>query len=51
MATLGTGTYTYTAVMDWAKLPPGETFAMVSAIATDSQGPSVRLSTERPSRS
>ena len=38
MATLGTGTYTYTAVMDWAKLPPGETFAMVSAVATDSQG-------------
>ena len=38
MATVGTGRYTYTPVMDWAKLPPGETFAMVSAVATDSQG-------------
>ena len=24
-------------IQDWAKLPPGETFAMVSAVATDSQ--------------
>ena len=38
MATVGTGTYRYTADMDWAKLPPGESFAMVSAVATDSQG-------------
>ena len=38
MATVGTGTYRYTANMDWAKLPPGESFAMVSAVATDSQG-------------
>jgi DNA-binding beta-propeller fold protein YncE len=37
MTTVGTGTYTYTLVQDWAKLPPGETFAMVSAVATDSQ--------------
>jgi DNA-binding beta-propeller fold protein YncE len=37
MATVGTGNYTYTVIQDWAKLPPGETFAMVSAVATDSQ--------------
>ncbi len=37
MATVGTGTYTYTLIEDWAKLPAGETFAMVSAVATDSQ--------------
>jgi len=36
MTTVGTGKYTYTVVQDWAKLPPGETFAMVSAVATDS---------------
>src|SRR6266508_652044 len=36
MATVGTGKYTYTLIQDWAKLPPGETFAMVSAVATDS---------------
>ncbi len=37
MATVGSGKYTYTLVEDWAKLPAGETFAMVSAVATDSQ--------------
>src|SRR5712692_5143973 len=37
MTTVGTGKYTYTLTQDWAKLPPGETFAMVSAVATDSQ--------------
>ena len=37
MTTLGTGEYTYTAILDWAQLPPGESFAMVSAVATDSQ--------------
>ncbi len=37
MTTVGTGKYTYSVVENWAKLPPGETFAMVSAIATDSQ--------------
>jgi len=37
MATLGTGKYTYTLIQDWAKLPAGETFAMVSAVATDAQ--------------
>jgi DNA-binding beta-propeller fold protein YncE len=37
MATVGTGKYTYTVIQDWAKLPPGETFAMTSAVATDSQ--------------
>ena len=35
--TVGSGEYTYKLVENWAKLPPGETFAMVSAIATDSQ--------------
>ena len=37
MTTLGTGRYTYTMIEDWARLPPGESFAMVSAEATDSQ--------------
>jgi DNA-binding beta-propeller fold protein YncE len=37
MATVGSGKYTYTLIEDWAKLPAGETFAMVSAMATDSQ--------------
>ena len=37
MATVGTGKYTYTLIQDWAKLPAGETFAMVSAVATDAQ--------------
>ena len=37
MTTVGTGTYTYTLIEDWAKLPPGESLAMVSAVATDSQ--------------
>lgn len=37
MATVGTGKFTYTLIQDWAKLPAGETFAMVSAMATDSQ--------------
>ena len=35
MTTVGTGKYTL--IENWAKLPPGESFAMVSAIATDSQ--------------
>ncbi len=37
MTSVGTGKYTYTLIEDWAKLPAGETFGMVSAIATDSQ--------------
>src|SRR5207253_1411800 len=37
MPTVGSGKYTYTVIQDWAKLSPGETFAMVSAVATDSQ--------------
>ena len=37
MTTLGSGHYTYSVQENWAKLPEGETFAMVSAIATDSQ--------------
>ena len=37
MTAVGTGEYTYELVENWAKLPAGETFAMVSAMATDSQ--------------
>ena len=37
MTKVGSGKYTYELVKDWAKLPAGETFAMVSAVATDSQ--------------
>jgi len=37
MVTTGSGTYTYDLIQDWAKLPQGETFAIVSAVATDSQ--------------
>ena len=37
MTTVGTGKYTYTLIENWAKLPQGETFGMVSAVATDSQ--------------
>jgi DNA-binding beta-propeller fold protein YncE len=36
MTTVGTGKHTYSLVQDWAKLPPGETFDTVSAVATDS---------------
>ena len=37
MTTVGTGEFTYEAILDWAKLPLGETFDTVSAVATDSQ--------------
>jgi hypothetical protein len=37
MTTVGSGKYTYELIESWAKLPPGETFGMVSAVATDSQ--------------
>jgi len=37
MTTLGSGKYTYTAILDWAKLPGDDTFETVSAVATDSQ--------------
>ena len=37
MATVGSGEYTYELIESWAKLPAGETFGMVSAVATDSQ--------------
>ena len=36
MATVGTGKYTYDVIENWGKLPTGDTFGMVSAIATDS---------------
>ena len=37
MTTVGTGKYTYTLLQDWAKLPEGQSFGTVSAVATDSQ--------------
>jgi len=37
MTTVGAGKYTYSLIQDWAKLPPGESFGTVSAVATDSQ--------------
>ena len=36
MTTVGTGRYRYELVENWAKLPAGETFGNVSAVATDS---------------
>ena len=37
MTTVGSGKYSYRLEQDWAKLPPGEEFGTVSAVATDSQ--------------
>jgi DNA-binding beta-propeller fold protein YncE len=37
MATVGTGKYTFELIENWAKLPAGQTFGNVSAVATDSQ--------------
>ncbi len=37
MTTVGNGKYTYELIESWAKLPVGEVFGMVSAVATDSQ--------------
>ena len=37
MTTVGSGKYTYELIESWAKLPEGETFGMVSAVATDSK--------------
>ena len=37
MSNVGSGKYTYSVIEDWATLPAGESFAMVSAVATDSQ--------------
>ena len=37
MATVGSGKYTYEYIPDWAKLPAGQEFGTVSAVATDSQ--------------
>lgn len=36
MVSVGSGKYSYQLIQDWAKLPPGETFGVVSAVATDS---------------
>ena len=37
MTTVGVGKYTYSPVQDWARLPVGETFGVVSSVATDSR--------------
>ena len=37
MTTVGSGKYTYELIENWGKLPSGDTFGMVSAVATDSQ--------------
>jgi DNA-binding beta-propeller fold protein YncE len=37
MTTVGTGQYTFELIENWAKLPAGESFGNVSAVATDSQ--------------
>lgn len=37
VTTIGSGKYTYELVSDWARLPEGQEFGMVSALATDSQ--------------
>ena len=37
MTSVGGGKYTYHLVQDWARLPQGEEFGTVSAVATDSQ--------------
>jgi DNA-binding beta-propeller fold protein YncE len=37
MATVGSGKYQYELIENWAKLPAGQTFGNVSAVATDSQ--------------
>ena len=36
MTTVGSGAFTYELQADWAKLPAGESFGFVSAVATDS---------------
>jgi hypothetical protein len=37
MTTVGMGRYTYKLIQDWAKLPEGESFGVVSSLATDSE--------------
>ena len=37
MTQVGTGKYTYEHIQDFPKLPAGESFGMVSSVATDSQ--------------
>ncbi|MCI0441104.1 MAG: hypothetical protein L0177_18530, partial [Chloroflexi bacterium] len=37
MTTVGTGSFRYKLIQDWARLPEGETFGVVSSLATDSQ--------------
>ena len=50
MAQLGSGTHTYELIRDFLKLPAGQTFGMVSRVATDDQDRVLRvLSVIRPS--
>jgi DNA-binding beta-propeller fold protein YncE len=37
MTIVGSSPYSYLLVQDWARLPPGESFGMVSAVACDAQ--------------
>ncbi|HEY5866494.1 MAG TPA: hypothetical protein VI542_13255, partial [Candidatus Tectomicrobia bacterium] len=37
MTTVGTGTYRYEYIQDFPRLPVGQTFGIVSTVATDSQ--------------
>ena len=37
MTSVGSGEYTYDLIEDWARLPQGESFGVVSAVATDAQ--------------
>ena len=37
MTTVGSGNFTYSFIQDWPKLPEGQSFGTVSALATDSQ--------------
>src|SRR6266496_1937662 len=37
MTQVGTGKYSYELIRDFPKLPPGESFGMVSRVATDSR--------------
>ena len=43
VTTIGSGKYTYELISDWARLPEGQEFGMVSALASDSQDRVVRV--------
>ena len=50
MTTVGSGKYIYQLVEDWAKFPDGMSFGWPASVATDSQGPGVRVSSGTSSR-